>query len=300
MQILHTKGFTEDKLRSAIPLLRNNAIDTIKILITACRDWTIEFTPEEQEQAEVIMLAVTLNEPLAQHISVIWNSIAVQKAYQQHHRIQLPGGASTTDYYMEHVQRFAHEDFMPNISDMLRVKLKTIGIAETNFHVNGSEFLMVDVGGQRSERKKWLCCFNDVSAVIYLVALNEYDMLMEEDDKTNRMEESLKLFQKLSGSQWLRDIPMILFLNKSDVFETKIQTHPLNLCFQDFDEFAKTSNRETDFEKGCDYIKEQYGRIFNGSRLYSFITCALDTKNCEKVFLAVRDAVMAKVFTANF
>jgi len=300
MQILHTKGFTEDKLRSAIPLLRNNAIDTIKILITACRDWTIEFTPEEQEQAEVIMLAVTLNEPLAQHISVIWNSIAVQKAYQQHHRIQLPGGASTTDYYMEHVQRFAHEDFMPNIADMLRVKFKTIGIAETNFHVNGAEFLMVDVGGQRSERKKWLCCFNDVSAVIYLVALNEYDMLMEEDDKTNRMEESLKLFQKLSGSQWLRDIPMILFLNKSDVFETKIQTHPLNLCFQDFDEFARTSTRETDFEKGCDYIKEQYGRIFNGSRLYSFITCALDTKNCEKVFLAVRDAVMAKVFTANF
>jgi len=159
MQILHTKGFTEDKLRSAIPLLRNNAIDTIKILITACRDWTIEFTPEEQEQAEVIMLAVTLNEPLAQHISVIWNSIAVQKAYQQHHRIQLPGGASTTDYYMEHVQRFAHEDFMPNIADMLRVKFKTIGIAEVNFHVNGAEFLMVDVGGQRSERKKMAMLF---------------------------------------------------------------------------------------------------------------------------------------------
>lgn len=125
-------------------------------------------------------------------------------------------------------------------------------------------------------------------------------MLMEEDDKTNRMEESLKLFQKLSGSQWLRETPMILFLNKSDLFEVKIQTHPLSQCFQDYEEFARTSNRETDFEKGCDYIKEQYSRVFNGSRLYSFITCALDTKNCEKVFLAVRDAVMAKVFTTNF
>jgi len=93
---------------------------------------------------------------------------------------------------------------------------------------------------------------------------------------------------------------MILFLNKSDILETKIQTRPLSQCFQDYDEFAKKSNRDTEFEKSCDYIKEQYSRVFNGSRLYSFITCALDTKNCEKVFLAVRDAVMAKVFQNNF
>jgi len=160
---------------------------------------------------------------------------------------------------------------------------------------------MVDVGGQRSERKKWLNCFNDVAAVIYLVALNEYDMLMEEDDLTNRMEESLKLFQKLSGSQWLRDIPMILFLNKSDIFETKIQTHPLSQCFTDYEEWERHSTQQqSDFEKGCEYIKSQYSKVFNGVRLYSFITCALDTKNCEKVFAAVRDAVMAKVFTSNF
>jgi len=300
MQIIHTKGFSEDKLRSNIPLIRTNTLDTIKILITACRDWGIEFNHEEQDQVDVIMLAVSLTEPIAHHISIIWNSIAIQKAYQQHHRIQLPGGASATDYYMENVERFAKDDFVPNVADMLRVKWKTIGLAETQFVVNGTEFLMVDVGGQRSERKKWLPCFNDVSAVIYLVALNEYDMLMEEDDRTNRMEESLKLFQKLSGSQWLKDVQMILFLNKSDIFGNKIKTHPLNLCFVDYEEWAKTSTRENDFERGCDYIKEQYNRVFNGTRLYSFITCALDTRNCEKVFLAVRDAIMAKVFQTNF
>jgi hypothetical protein len=300
MQILHTKGFTDERIRSHIPIIRINSIDTIKILITACRDWQIEFTPEEQDQSEVIMLAVTLTEPIAHHIAVIWKSIAVQKAFMQHHRIQLPGGASTTDYYMENVERFAKEDYVPTTPDMLRVKHKTLGVAEIQFTVNGSEFLMVDVGGQRSERKKWLACFNDVAAVIYLVALNEYDMLMEEDDSTNRMEESIKLFQKLSGSQWLREIPMILFLNKSDIFGKKLETHPLGQCFVDYEEFSRNSTRTTDFEKGCDYIKEQYSAVFNGSRLYSFITCALDTKNCEKVFLAIRDAVMAKVFQTNF
>jgi hypothetical protein len=58
----------------------------------------------------------------------------------------------------------------------------------------------------------------DVTAVIFLVAINEYDMVLEEDNKTNRMEESLKLFSKLTGSQWFDEVSFILFLNKTDLF----------------------------------------------------------------------------------
>jgi len=156
---------------------------------------------------------------------------------------------------------------------------------------------MVDVGGQRSERKKWLSCFSDVSAVIYLVALNEYDMLMEEDDKTNRMEESLKLFQKLSGSKWLKELSFILFLNKSDLFKEKIASRPLSNFFDDYEEFAKG---DLGFERSCEYIKNQYVNVFQGARLYTFVTNALDTDNCLKVFLAVRDTVISKAFENNF
>jgi len=301
MQILHNNGFNEEKLRYNIPLLRNNTIDTIKILITACHDWSMVFNEDETPLVEQILASVTLTPEIAQAVTIIWNSEAVKNAFLQRHRIQLPGGSSTTEYYLEHAKRFAQEDFLPNIDDMLRVKSKTTGVIETTFQMNGTEFNMVDVGGQRSERKKWLACFNDVSAVIYLVALNEYDMLMEEDDQTNRMEESLKLFQKLSGSQWLRDSPMIVFFNKSDIFETKIQTRPLSMCFQDYELFAeKFTGNQTELEKSCEYIKEQYNRLFNGTRLYTFITCALDTRNCERVFVAVRDAVLSKFLHSNF
>jgi len=301
MQILHNNGFNEEKLRYNIPLLRNNTLDTIKILITACRDWSLNFNEDEQPHVNLILEAGNMTPDIAQSIILIWESDCVKKAYQQRHRIQLPGGSSSTEYFMENAKRFAAEDFLPTVEDMLRVKSKTTGVLETTFIMNGTEFNMVDVGGQRSERKKWLACFNDVSAVIYLVALNEYDMLMEEDDQTNRMEESLKLFQKLSGSQWLRESPMIIFFNKSDLFETKIQSRPLSQCFQDFEAFTeKFTKNETEFEKSCEYIKEQYNRVFNGTRLYTFITCALDTKNCEKVFTAVRDAVLSKFISTNF
>ena len=42
---------------------------------------------------------------------------------------------------------------------------------------------MFDVGGQRSERKKWIHCFEGVTAIIFCVALSEYDMVLAEDDE---------------------------------------------------------------------------------------------------------------------
>jgi hypothetical protein len=44
-------------------------------------------------------------------------------------------------------------------------------------------FRLVDVGGQRSERKKWLHCFEDVTAILFCVALSEYDLVLIEDNK---------------------------------------------------------------------------------------------------------------------
>jgi hypothetical protein len=47
---------------------------------------------------------------------------------------------------------------------------------------------VVDVGGQRNERRKWLHCFQDVKAIIFCVALSEYDLVLEEDNNVNRMQ----------------------------------------------------------------------------------------------------------------
>jgi len=42
---------------------------------------------------------------------------------------------------------------------------------------------MFDVGGQRSERKKWIHCFEGVTAIIFIVALSEYDLSLAEDQE---------------------------------------------------------------------------------------------------------------------
>ena len=43
---------------------------------------------------------------------------------------------------------------------------------------------MVDVGGQKTERKKWIHCFEEVKAVMFIVALSDYDLTLREDDET--------------------------------------------------------------------------------------------------------------------
>src|SRR5690606_38946773 len=93
---------------------------------------------------------------------------------------------------------------------------------------------MVDVGGQRSERKKWFHCFQDVKAIIFCVALSEYDQKLYEDDLTNRMNESLRVFKDICNNKWFAEISIILFLNKKDIFKKKIKRIPISVTFPEY------------------------------------------------------------------
>ena len=65
---------------------------------------------------------------------------------------------------------------------------------EYTFELSGVTFRMVDVGGQRSERRKWLHSFENVTSLIFLVALSEYDQKLLENENENRLKESRALF----------------------------------------------------------------------------------------------------------
>lgn len=48
------------------------------------------------------------------------------------------------------------------------------------------------------------------------------------------MHESLKLFKDICNAKWFNDTTIILFLNKKDLFQKKIETVPLKICFEDY------------------------------------------------------------------
>lgn len=106
---------------------------------------------------------------------------------------------------------------------------------------------MFDVGGQRSERKKWIHCFEAVKSIIFCVSLSEYDQVLLEESRQNRMMESLVLFESVVNSRWFLRTTIILFLNKIDVFRQKIKKIPLEKFFPDY-------GGGTDLNKAAKYI----------------------------------------------
>jgi len=231
-----------------------------------------------------ILESKELTMDIAEMIKMIWEGEEMKKFFDTHeNELQL---SSSTIYYLENSVRFAVEDFKPNDEDILRSKIKTTGITETVFEERDIEFTLVDVGGQRAERRKWLHCFDNIDAVIYLAALDEYNMVLMEDGSTNRLEESLNLFKDVTGSQWFSEKSFVLFLNKSDLFELKIKRYPLK-------DFFKDAKKCDNFTSSTEFIERKYKNNYtSNSRLYIHITNALDTENCRKVFVAVRDAII--------
>jgi hypothetical protein len=282
MKVLHKDGFSVQEVTKFQTVLQENCLNSMQRIVSLEE---VKVSKKLKAEREKVLNASELKQ-CAQSIVALWADDGVKDAFTRRSElgIQVP---STTPYFFENALRFAEDNFQPTSEDMFRAKLKTTGITEVTFELGGIEFTIVDVGGQRSERRKWLHCFDDVTSVIYLAALDEYDMKLEEDNSTNRLEESLRLFSEVTASTFFKPTSWILFLNKSDLFAEKIKAKPLNEYFPEF-----PAGDAADYDKSCRFIQLRYEANFRGGRLYPYVTCAIDTTNCRKVFTAVRDTVI--------
>jgi len=124
-------------------------------------------------------------------------------------------------------------------------RVRTTGIVTTEFdqkNLDSKEewdqfihFQVIDVGGQRAERRKWMHCFDDVRAICFVVNLAGYNMVLFEDDTINRVHEDLDLFSETVTKPIFQNTPIFLMLNKKDLFEQKLKKTSLKVCFPDYD-----------------------------------------------------------------
>ncbi len=149
------------------------------------------------------------------------------------------------------------------------------------------DITLVDVGGERSERKKWLSCFESVHAVLFVASLAEYDLYMEDEPETIQLIDSLRLYESICNLKWFSHTALILFLNKKDVFTRKIKTIGLEVCFPEYDGLPRS------YENATIYIWQQFEKQCKLDRvIYRHFTCARDRENITKVFKSVKDDVM--------
>jgi len=184
--------------------------------------------------------------------------------------------------YFDSIDRIAAPDYIPNDQDVLRSRVKTTGITETTFIIGDLTYRMFDVGGQRSERKKWIHCFENVTTILFLVAISEYDQLLFEDETVNRMQEALTLFDSICNSRWFVKTSIILFLNKIDRFKEKLPVSPMKNYFPDYE-------GGPDYAAACDYILNRFVSLnqHETKQIYTHFTCATDTMQIRFVMAAV-------------
>lgn len=293
MKIIHETGYSDDERKAYRPVVYSNTIQSMLAIIRAMGQLKISFkNPGGGEDARQFFLLAQSTEEgelppeLAAVMKRLWTDYGTKDCFERSREYQLNDSAS---YYLNSIDRISLSGYIPTQDDVLRTRVKTTGIVETHFTYKDLHFKMFDVGGQRSERKKWIHCFESVTAIIFCVALSEYDMVLAEDDEMNRMIESMKLFDSICNNKWFVNTSIILFLNKKDLFEEKIRRSPLTLCFPDYP-------GPNTYEEAAAFIQQQFEQLNkrkDGQKeIYTHFTCATDTNNIRFVFDAVTDIII--------
>lgn len=290
MITIYGKGYPESERKTFTPIIWNNIITSMKSLVQQAQTYGPIQTPQAKVAANIIENELKGDEEidrnLGQHIKDLWTDEGIKATYDQRSKYQLFDSA---EYFFDRIDAICSDGYVPSEQDVLRSRVRTTGIVENEFEIDGNQFKMFDVGGQRNERKKWIHCFENVTAVIFVAAISEYDQVLYEDENTNRMVEALNLFEEICNSRWFRETAMILFLNKRDLFAQKIEKVSLRVCFPEYE-------GDDTYDAGCAFLQEQF-EVKNRNpekQVYTHVTCATDTGNISAVFDAVKDIIIRR------
>ncbi|XP_031444837.1 guanine nucleotide-binding protein G(olf) subunit alpha isoform X1 [Phasianus colchicus] len=309
MRILHVNGFNSEEKKQKILDIRKNVKDAIVTIVSAMSTLIPPVplaNPENQFRMDYIKSIAPLSDfdytqEFFEHAKKLWDDEGVKACFERSNEYQL---IDCAQYFLERIDSVSMDDYTPTDQDLLRCRVLTSGIFETRFQVDKVNFHMFDVGGQRDERRKWIQCFNDVTAIIFVVACSSYNMVIREDNNTNRLRESLDLFKSIWNNRWLRTISIILFLNKQDMLAEKVLAGKSKI--EDyFPEYAHyTVPEDATPDAGEDpkvtrakfFIRDEFLRISTASGdgrhyCYPHFTCAVDTENIRRVFNDCRDII---------
>ncbi|KAI8388235.1 guanine nucleotide-binding protein subunit alpha [Radiomyces spectabilis] len=291
MKLIHDGGYSRDEREAFKEIIFSNTIQSMRVILEAMDVMGIALSQSHLAQHATVILDLPtqierdyLPNEVTQAIKALWKDPNLLTVFDRSREYQLNDSAK---YYFDSMDRIGDTAYVPTDQDVLRSRVKTTGITETTFVIGDLTYRMFDVGGQRSERKKWIHCFENVTAIIFLVAISEYDQVLIEDETVNRMQEALTLFDSICNSRWFVKTSIILFLNKIDIFKEKLLKHPLKDSFSDF-------NGPENYDAASDYILNRFVSLnqSDSKQIYTHFTCATDTQQIKFVMAAVNDIII--------
>lgn len=291
MKLIHHEGWNDQERESYKEIIFSNTIQSMRAILEAMPALDISLAPQNDARRSVIMSLPgqiegdSLPRDVTDAVRGLWNDDGVREAVRRSREFQLNDSAT---YYFNALDRIGAPGYLPTDQDILRSRVKTTGITETSFRVGELTYKLFDVGGQRSERKKWIHCFENVTALVFLVSLSEYDQMLYEDESVNRMQEALTLFDSICNSRWFVKTSIILFLNKIDLFAEKLPYSPMSDYFPDY-------NGGDNYDAACEYLLHRFvslNQSASSKQIYAHYTCATDTQQIKFVLSAIQDILL--------
>ncbi|KAJ7892545.1 heterotrimeric G-protein alpha subunit, GPA3-like protein [Mycena olivaceomarginata] len=279
-------GYDERERNEYRTAIYKNVLDCVGMLARVVRRAGISSLPENVKRLGTSdILAQThavLTPALVDAVWKIWCSCTEERAADEH--LAEFNLMDSSRYFFSSIHRIADPAYVPNEEDILHARTKTNSITETRFFMDNLSIHMFDVSGQHSERKKWIHCFESVTNIFFCAALSDYDQVLEEE-RVNRMRESLYLFESVINSRWFLRTSMVLFLTKIDVFKKKLPRIPLGRYFPEYE-------GGSDLQKATKYILWKYMQENRAKvAVYPHVTQPKNI-NIRRVFAAVKETII--------
>ncbi|OCB89782.1 guanine nucleotide-binding protein alpha-2 subunit [Sanghuangporus baumii] len=207
MRLIHDVHFSPQEFEFYRQLVFSNITQGMKQVLEAFEDMELQLPEDMEPYAQMLEEPpdVKDGQPFPsdyyEPLKALWENSVVQKAWGRGNEAALP---DNLPYFLGHLERVFKTDYYPSEQDIIRCKARTVGITETMFKLRSHEMLMVDVGGQKSERRKWIHCFQDVTTILFLVSLSGYDQCLVEDKDANQMQDAMTIWDSICHSQWFR------------------------------------------------------------------------------------------------
>ncbi|QRW17632.1 G-protein alpha subunit [Rhizoctonia solani] len=231
-------------------------------------------------------------------IQALWAHPSL-KVLVQRRRLRLEDASI---FFLDELNRITQPGYLPSDDDILRARIRTIGISEWSFQFtypgkkNLCNWRLFDVGGARSQRAHWAPYFEDATAIVFLAPISAYDQYLEEDARTNRIDDSLQLWTQITSSPILKEVHLVLFLNKCDVLRGKLAAGVKVKKY-----ITSYGDRPNEYAPVSHYFRAHFSQVFKRNNtdskreLYCHLTSVIDTQATQSIILSVRDGL----FRAN-
>ncbi|KAJ7455260.1 guanine nucleotide-binding protein [Mycena galericulata] len=200
-----------------------------------------------------------------------------------------------SEFFLKDITRIAAPEYIPTTDDILHARIQTMGVAEHIFdvdlHGKSVTWHLFDVGGARGQRHSWIPYFDTANAIIFVAPVSAFDQYLEEDPRTNRIDDSLQLFTQVCSNALLKSVHLVLFLNKTDLLKAKIDN---GLRVQKY--ITSFGDRTNDYETVVQYFRAHFLQVHrrnneNRRVLYTHFTSVVDTKATQRIIGNVRDSI---------